>query len=329
MSGFSKMKQVIFLTMKTSKRKFSCSSQTLAGESPVGFVGLGNMGGHMARNLLKKGYPVVAFDVSEESLSSLKSDGAKIADSPAKVAAEVTRLISMLPASKEVKDVYTGKNGIFSSVKKGTLLVDCSTIDPSVSIEMAAHAEKLQSVFLDAPVSGGVNAARDAGLTFMVGGPESSFIQAKVILDNMGKNVIHCGAVGTGQAAKICNNMLLAISMIGTSEAMNLGIRLGLDPKLLAKILNISSGRCWSSEVYNPVPGVVEGIPSSNNYKGGFGSSLMTKDLSLAQNAAISTKSPTPLGSLAFQIYSLMCNHGYGSKDFSSTFKFLQEQNKQ
>ncbi|XP_059154192.1 3-hydroxyisobutyrate dehydrogenase, mitochondrial-like [Physella acuta] len=309
-------------------RNFSCSSRFQAEESPVGFVGLGNMGGHMARNLLKKGYPVVAFDVSKSSLDALKSDGASIANSPAEVAANVSRLVSMLPASAEVQEVYTGKNGILSTVKKGTLLLDSSTIDPSVSQEVAAKAQKIGAVFMDSPVSGGVNAARDGVLTFMVGGPESSFEQAKALLDNMGKNVVYCGPVGTGQAAKICNNMLLAISMIGTSETMNLGIRLGLDPKLLAKILNMSSGRCWSSEVYNPVPGVVAGVPSSNDYKGGFGSALMAKDLGLAQNAATTTKSPTPLGSLAHQIYRTMCNHGYSGKDFSSAFLFLQDQDK-
>ncbi|KAI8737989.1 3-hydroxyisobutyrate dehydrogenase, mitochondrial [Biomphalaria glabrata] len=310
------------------RRCFSCTTQVLSQETPVGFVGLGNMGGHMARNLLKKGYPVIAFDVSKDTLSTLKNDGAVVAESPAEVAANVSHLVSMLPASAEVQEVYGGKKGILSTVKKGTLLLDSSTIDPSVSQQVAALAEKQGATFMDSPVSGGVNAARDGILTFMVGGPEASFAQAKALLDNMGKNVVYCGPVGTGQAAKICNNMLLAISMIGTSETMNLGIRLGLDPKLLAKILNMSSGRCWSSEVYNPVPGVVPGVPSSNDYKGGFGSALMAKDLGLAQNAATNTKSPTPLGSLAHQIYRTMCNQGYSGKDFSSAFLFLQEQDK-
>ncbi|GFO24168.1 3-hydroxyisobutyrate dehydrogenase [Plakobranchus ocellatus] len=251
-----------------------------------------------------------------------------IASSPAEVAQGVSKIISMLPASAEVQEVYGGKDGILSTAQKGTLLLDSSTIDPSVSQEVAKQAETKGAVFMDAPVSGGVNAARDGVLTFMVGGPEGSFAEAKAILDNMGKNIVHCGAVGTGQAAKICNNMLLAISMVGTSEAMNLGIRLGLDPKLLASILNTSSGRCWSSEVYNPVPGVVPGVPSSNDYKGGFGTALMTKDLGLAQNAASSVKANTPLGAAVFQIYRTMVNHGFGGKDFSSAFVFLQEQGK-
>ncbi|GFS21356.1 3-hydroxyisobutyrate dehydrogenase [Elysia marginata] len=286
------------------------------------------MGGHMARNLLKKGYPVVAYDISQESLAALKKDGASVAGTPAEVAQGVTKLVSMLPASAEVQEVYAGKDGILSTVQKGTLLLDSSTIDPSVSQAMAVQAEARGAVFMDAPVSGGVNAARDGILTFMVGGPDGNFPEAKDLLANMGKNIVHCGAVGTGQAAKICNNMLLAISMVGTSEAMNLGIRLGLDPKLLASVLNTSSGRCWSSEVYNPVPGVVQGVPSGNDYQGGFGTALMMKDLGLAQNAAGSVKANTPLGAAVLQIYRTMVNHGFGGKDFSSAFLFLQEQEK-
>ncbi|KAH0509509.1 3-hydroxyisobutyrate dehydrogenase, mitochondrial [Microtus ochrogaster] len=172
----------------------------------------------------------------------------------------------------------------------------------------------------------GVGAARSGNLTFMVGGVEDEFAAAQELLACMGSNVMYCGAVGTGQVAKICNNMLLAISMIGTAEAMNLGIRSGLDPKLLAKILNMSSGRCWSSDTYNPVPGVMDGVPSSNNYQGGFGTTLMAKDLGLAQNSATSTKSPILLGSLAHQIYRMMCAKGYSTKDFSSVFQYLREE---
>ncbi|KAH0627362.1 hypothetical protein JD844_002968 [Phrynosoma platyrhinos] len=172
----------------------------------------------------------------------------------------------------------------------------------------------------------GVGAARAGNLTFMVGGVEQEFDAAKELLTCMGSNVVYCGEVGTGQAAKICNNMLLAISMIGTAETMNLGIRLGLDPKLLAKILNMSSGRCWSSDTYNPVPGVMEGVPSANNYQGGFGTTLMAKDLGLAQISATNTKTPVPLGSLAHQVYRIMCAKGYAQKDFSSVFQFLREE---
>ncbi|KAK6182914.1 hypothetical protein SNE40_010491 [Patella caerulea] len=319
---FHRLLQVISVT---KHRQFSASSNMK--KETVGFVGLGNMGNHMARNLIKNGYPIVVFDVNTDSTNSLKSDGASVASSPAEVASAVTKIVTMLPESSHVQEVYNGSKGIFSTVQKDSILIDSSTIDPSVSQHMASEAQKKGSVYLDAPVSGGVNAARDALLTFMVGGPETHFNQANELLSLMGKNVVHCGAVGTGQAAKICNNMLLGISMIGTAETMNLGMKLGLDPKMLAKILNMSSGRCWSSEVYNPVPGVLEGVPSSNDYKGGFGTALMTKDLGLAQSAATTTKAPTPLGSVAHQLYRTMVNHGLGGKDFSSAYLFLQDKN--
>ncbi|XP_028645929.1 3-hydroxyisobutyrate dehydrogenase, mitochondrial [Grammomys surdaster] len=179
---------------------------------------------------------------------------------------------------------------------------------------------------LFSPNDPGVGAARSGNLTFMVGGVEDEFAAAQELLGCMGSNVVYCGAVGTGQSAKICNNLLLAISMIGTAEAMNLGIRSGLDPKLLAKILNMSSGRCWSSDTYNPVPGVMAGVPSSNNYQGGFGTTLMAKDLGLAQDSATSTKTPILLGSVAHQIYRMMCSKGYSKKDFSSVFQYLREE---
>ncbi|XP_076977187.1 3-hydroxyisobutyrate dehydrogenase, mitochondrial isoform X5 [Tamandua tetradactyla] len=246
--------------------------------------------------------------------------------SPADVAEKADRIITMLPTSINAIEVYSGVNGILKKVKKGSLLIDSSTIDPTVSKELAKEVEKMGAVFMDAPVSGGVGAARSGNLTFMVGGIEEEFAAAQQLLGCMGSNVLYCGGVGTGQAAKICNNMLLAISMIGTAEAMNLGIRLGLDPKLLAKILNMSSGRCWSSDTYNPVPGVMDGVPSANNYQGGFGTTLMAKDLGLAQDSATNTKSPIFLGSLAHQIYRIMCAKGYSKKDFSSVFQFLREE---
>ncbi|XP_055455396.1 3-hydroxyisobutyrate dehydrogenase, mitochondrial-like [Psammomys obesus] len=232
----------------------------------------------------------------------------------------------MLPTSMHSVEVYSEAIGILKKVKKGSLLIDSSTIDPSVSKELAKEVEKMGAVFMDAPVSGGVGAARSGNLTFMVGGVEDKFAAAQELLRCMGSNVVYCGAVGSGQSAKICNNMLLAISMIGTAEAMNLGIRSGLDPKLLAKILNMSSGRCWSSDTYNPVLGVMDGVPSSNNYQGGFGTTLMAKDMGLAQDTATNTKSPILLGSLAHQVYRMMCAKGYAKKDFSSVFQYLREE---
>ncbi|KAM9776602.1 3-hydroxyisobutyrate dehydrogenase a isoform 2-T2 [Syngnathus typhle] len=302
------------------------SMRSMASKTPVGFIGLGNMGSPMAKNLLKHGYPVIATDVFPESCKELRDLGAQVVDSPAEVAEKADRIFTMLPSSPNVIEVYTGPNGILKKVKKGTLLIDSSTIDPAVSKEMALAAEKMGAVFMDAPVSGGVGAASLAKLTFMVGGAKEEYNAAQELLTCMGANVIYCGQVGTGQAAKICNNMLLAIGMIGTAETMNLGIRLGLDPKLLAKILNMSSGRCWASDSYNPVPGVMEGVPSANNYQGGFGTTLMAKDLGLAQNTATNTKTSIPLGSLAHQIYRVMASRGYANKDFSSVFQFLREE---
>lgn len=272
------------------------------------------------------GYPLILYDVFPDVCKEFKEAGEQVASSPAEVAEKADRIITMLPSSMNAVEVYSGANGILKKVKKGSLLIDSSTIDPSVSKELAKEVEKMGAVFMDAPVSGGVGAARSGNLTFMVGGVEDEFAAAQELLECMGSNVVYCGAVGTGQSAKICNNMLLAISMIGTAEAMNLGIRSGLDPKLLAKILNMSSGRCWSSDTYNPVPGVMHGVPSSNNYQGGFGTTLMAKDLGLAQDSATSTKTPILLGSLAHQIYRMMCSKGYSKKDFSSVFQYLREE---
>uniref|UniRef100_A0A4W5PHM8 3-hydroxyisobutyrate dehydrogenase n=1 Tax=Hucho hucho TaxID=62062 RepID=A0A4W5PHM8_9TELE len=290
------------------------SSRSMASKTPVGFIGLGNMGSPMAKNLLKHGYPVIATDVFPESCKELQDEGAQILDSPAEVADKADRIITMLPSSPNVIEVYTGPNGILRKVKKGTLLIDSSTIDPSVSKEMALAAEKMGAVFMDAPVSGGVGAASLAKLTFMVGGVEEEYTAAQELLTCMGANVVYCGQVGTGQAAKICNNMLLAIGMIGTAETMNLGIRLGLDPKLLAQILNMSSGRCWSSDSYNPVPGVMEGVPSGNNYQGGFGTTLMAKVCSVLPYLAMSDWMCLyvclfipPFSSLLLSLSSLVC----------------------
>ncbi|CAD5112842.1 DgyrCDS2054 [Dimorphilus gyrociliatus] len=308
-------------------------SVTNASKSNIGFIGLGNMGNHMAKNLMKKGESIVVFDISKESVNSLTTDGEKInnllraqaASSPSEVAANCEKIITMLPSNPHVKEVYTGNNGILSGVKKGSLLLDSSTIDPAVSRHVGEQCQAKGASYMDCPVSGGVNAARDGILTFMVGGDSAKFEEAKSILEKMGKNIIQCGELGTGNSAKICNNMLLAISMIGTSETMNLGVKLGLKPELLAQILNMSTGRCWSSELYNPYPGILPNVPSSNDYQGGFGSALMRKDLGLSQDAASATKSATPLGKKAFEIYSEMSDKGFGQKDFSSALKFIQD----
>ncbi|XP_060681343.1 3-hydroxyisobutyrate dehydrogenase b [Hemiscyllium ocellatum] len=316
----------LFLKYSNYVRHRVVSSRSMASKAQVGFIGLGNMGNPMAKNLIKNGYPIIASDIFPESCKEIQDLGAQIMDSPAEVAERADRVITMLPSSPNVIEVYTGPNGILKKVKKGSLLIDSSTIDPAISKEMAKAAEKIGAMFMDAPVSGGVGAARAGNLTFMVGGLEGEFNAAKELLSCMGNNVVYCGEVGTGQAAKLCNNMLLAIAMIGTAETMNLGIRLGLDPKLLTKIVNMSSGRCWSSDTYNPVPGVMDGVPSANDYQGGFAASLMAKDLGLVQNTATNTKTPALLGSLSHQIYRMMCARGYAQKDFSSVFQFLREE---
>eukprot|EP00047_Mylnosiga_fluctuans_P012406 m.25856 g.25856 ORF g.25856 m.25856 type:complete len:319 (-) comp4215_c0_seq2:36-992(-) len=291
----------------------------------VGFIGLGNMGAHMARNLVKAGHPLIVNDTNKTVLEQFAALGCKVAKTPAEIAESANAIVTMLPASAHVTSVYTGKDGILSTVQKDTLLIDASTIDPATAKSVAAAAAEKGAVFADAPVSGGVGGAEKGTLTFMVGAEAAAFARIQALLANMGKNIVHCGPHGTGQVAKICNNMLLGISMIAVSETMALGVRNGMDPKLLASIINTSSGRCWSSDTYNPCPGAMEGVPASRGYTGGFGSALMLKDLGLAMNAAAGSKTNTPLGSLANQVYQLACSKGYADKDFSSMYKFLTE----
>ena len=284
----------------------------------IGFIGLGNMGNPMARNLVKAGHELAVYDVFPEAIEKLVAAGAKAAASVADTAKNAAVVITMLPSSPHVREVYTGAGLLLANVSAETLLIDCSTIDPHTARDVAAIAAQRKIVMLDAPVSGGTVGAEAATLTFMVGGNTAAFEIAKPLLEKMGKNVVHCGAEGTGQVAKICNNMLLAISMIGVSEAMNLGASLGIDPKLLASIINTSSGRCWSSDTYNPFPGVIETSAASRGYSGGFGVDLMLKDLGLAMDAAKQAKQSAILGSLAHQLYQTWSAMGSGGKDFSS-----------
>ncbi|XP_065919980.1 3-hydroxyisobutyrate dehydrogenase, mitochondrial-like isoform X2 [Dysidea avara] len=301
--------------------------RTYSKGTTVGFIGVGNMGGHMASNLIKAGHSVIIHDKDTSAVDKLVAMGAKKADNPAAIAMETTTIVTMLPSSPHVLDVYKGAKGIMSTMQNNTLLIDSSTIDPAVSREIAAIVTDKNSDYLDAPVSGGVAKARDAQLTFIVGGSEDGFSRAKPLLDDMGANVIHCGGSGCGQAVKICNNMMLAVAMIGTAETINLGIKLGLDPKLLTDVLNVSTGRTFCSELYNPCPGI--GPLATNGYQGGFGTKLMAKDLGLAQDAATALKQPTPLGSLAHQIYRIMSQQEYADLDFSSVFKFIQSSDNQ
>ncbi len=289
----------------------------------VGFIGLGNMGSPMARNLIKAGHELTVFDLSKVALDQLRMAGANIAQSPAELAsaANVEMVITMLPASQHVRSVYLGRSGILESASQDVLLIDCSTIDPQTAREVAKAALEKGNPMLDAPVSGGTGGAESGTLTFMVGGTKKDFEYAQPILAQMGKNIVYCGNSGNGQVAKVANNMLLGISMIATAEAMSLGVSLGMDPKVLAGIINTSSGRCWSSEIYNPYPDVIESAPASRGYTGGFGVDLMLKDLGLATEAAKFAKEPVVLGAVAQQLYQLFSSQGNGQLDFSAIIK--------
>jgi len=294
----------------------------------VGFIGLGKMGQRMAQNLMKAGKTIVVYDIISESLSQFKANGATVAESPKEVAQLSNAIITMLPSSPQVHSVYLSlenPTSLIHGVSKGQICIDCSTSDPNVARLINEKFKALGVEVVDSPVSGGVIGAQNATLTFMIGGSEEGYNRAKPLLQLMGKHVIHCGGSGNGQVTKVCNNLLLAISMIGVSEAMNLGIQLGMDPKILTGVLNTSSGRCWSTDSYNPVPGILPNVPSSNDYKGGFAVDLMAKDLGLAISAAQSTKQSLLLGGSAHQIYNLLVQKGYGSMDFSSIFKFLKK----
>lgn len=293
----------------------------------IGFIGLGNMGGYMALNLLKAGHHLHVFDLAENAVQTLVQAGASSCASPADVAKQsIDVLITMLPASAHVKSVYLGEQGVLQAVNPAVLLIDCSTIDPQAARDVAAAALKQGNAMIDAPVSGGTGGAQAGTLTFMVGGTEFDYTRAQAILASMGKNIVYCGGSGNGQVAKVVNNMLLGISMIGAAEAMNLGVSLGMDAKTLAGIINTSSGRCWSSEVYNPYPGVVETAPASREYTGGFGADLMLKDLGLATEAARQIKAPVTLGATAQQLYQTFSNLGHGALDFSAIIKMLSKQ---
>ena len=294
----------------------------------IGFIGLGNMGGPMAANLIKAGHTVSVFDLSANAVNELVEKGANAAKDAQACATNVDVLISMLPASKHVKSLYLGtdeQSGLIKILSKGTLVIDCSTIDAQ-SARDVGHALSEQGIaFVDAPVSGGVAGATAGTLTFIVGGEQAAFDKANSVLVDMGKNIFHAGDIGAGQVAKICNNMLLSILMAGTSEAIQMGINNGLDAKVLSDIMSASSGRNWTLELYNPCPGVMETAPASNDYKPGFMVDLMAKDLGLAMEAAQQSNSLTPMGSMAKNLYTMMQHQGAGSDDFSAIFKLFSK----
>jgi len=292
--------------------------------SSIAFIGLGNMGGPMARNLLRAQAQVHAFDVSAAAINPIVDAGAKKAESAREAVREADTVVTMLPAGSHVRSVYLADDGVLKAVRKGTLLIDCSTIDIDSARAVHSAATTAGFDFLDAPVSGGVGGAEAATLAFMCGGSDEAFARAKPILEKMGKRIVHAGGPGAGQAAKICNNMLLAISMIGTCEAFALGEKLGLEHQKLFDIMSAASGQCWSLTTYCPVPGPVPAAPSNRDYAGGFATALMLKDLKLAQSAAQSAGATTPLGAEAAQLYSLFAAKGHGGTDFSGIIKMLR-----
>jgi 3-hydroxyisobutyrate dehydrogenase len=287
----------------------------------VAFVGLGNMGGPMAENLMKAGIGVIGFDVSERACAAARENGAFIAGSAREAAAGADIVITMLTSGEQVLGVWPEA---LSSVNPGAILIDCSTIDVASARQAHALARRRDCLSLDAPVSGGTAGARAATLTFMAGGSSAAFARAEPILTKMGSRVLHCGDDGAGQIAKICNNMILGVSMIVVSEAFVLAERLGLSQQALFEVASNSSGQCWSLTKYCPVPGPVPASPANNGYRPGFSADLMLKDLRLAQQAALSAGAATPLGAHAAQLYALFERLGHGGDDFSAIVRMLR-----
>lgn len=336
--------------MISSARFLTSASRITAryASTTIGFVGLGNMGASMAENLIKtagKDETIVLHDVvpanitrilEKYSSQSSKACTIRAAKDIQDLASSCGVVITMVPNTQHVETLMTGgstspvpQSGVFAHAKKNTLVIDCSTIDPLVSRALSTKALSLPSslTMIDAPVSGGVTGAAAGTLTFMCGGTAEALESAKPILSRMGKKIIHCGPSGTGGVTKLCNNLALAISMAGTAEAMHLGASMGMDPKILAEVMNSSTARCWSSDSYNPVPGVMEGVPASRGYDGGFGSSLMLKDLSLALGCGQKSGlgETMPMGKRVMILYEEVCRVGYAAKDFGVVFKYLQE----
>jgi 3-hydroxyisobutyrate dehydrogenase len=293
----------------------------------IAFIGLGNMGGPMAQNLLKAGHQLHVFDLQQAAIDQAVQHGAIGFSNAVEAVSQVDLVISMLPAGKHVLDLYLGENGIAKDLAKDSLIIDCSTIDSSASVQLAEQLRLLNLRVLDAPVSGGVGGAKAGTLTFIVGGAAYDFEEAKEVLSAMGTKLFHAGSHGAGQVAKICNNMLLSVLMAGTSEALQMAIDNGLDAKVMSDIMLQSSGRNWTLEVYNPCPNVLENVPSSNDYQGGFMVDLMNKDLGLAKDTALNSHSNTPMGDLARNLYSEHSLQGNGHRDFSSIFEMFADKN--
>ncbi len=289
----------------------------------VAFIGLGNMGRPMALNLVKAGHALRVFDLNPAAVAALVAAGAVAASTPGEAAAGAEIVVSMLPAGSHVRDVYSSVGGVFDRLAPGGLCIDCSTIDVATARDVGDGAAQRGFGFVDAPVSGGTSGADAGTLTFMVGGPAAAFAAAQPVLAAMGKTIVHAGAAGNGQAAKICNNMILGISMIAVSEAFAMAERLGLDAQTLFDISSKSSGQCWAMTSYCPAPGPVPTAPANRSYTPGFSAAMMLKDLDLAEKAADSVGAATPLGHLATKLYRDYCDQGAGGADFSGIIQML------
>lgn len=290
----------------------------------IAFIGLGNMGGPMARNLLEAGHQVLGYDLSTEAVRRFEGAGGKASASAGEATAAAEAVVTMLPAGEHVRHAYLGPNGLLATAKPGTLFIDSSTIDVATARQVEAAAEAAGHLMVDAPVSGGVAGAEAATLTFMVGGSDAAFERAKPILEVMGRTIVHAGSAGAGQAAKICNNMILGVSMIAVCEAFALAEKLGLDKQKLFDISSKSSGQCWSLTSYCPVPGPVPASPANRDYQPGFTAAMMLKDLRLAQAAAAGVGATVPLGAEAAQVYGMFVNAGHGGVDFSGVIRMLR-----
>jgi 3-hydroxyisobutyrate dehydrogenase len=290
----------------------------------IAFIGLGNMGGPMAANLVKAGHEVRGFDVMQSNLEAAAANGVTAAGSAKEAVAGAEAVVTMLPAGQQVRAVYMEEGGVIETAAKGTLLIDSSTIDVGSARAVHEAASAAGHHMVDAPVSGGVAGAEGGTLTFMVGGEEGAFERAKPLLDVMGKNVVHAGGAGNGQAAKVCNNMILGITMLGISEAFSLGQALGLEPEKLFAISSKSSGSCWAMLNHLPLPGIVETAAANRDYKPGFAAGMMLKDLKLSQQAAAEAGAATPLGAEATALYTLFCNAGNAGLDYSAIIKMIQ-----
>ena len=291
----------------------------------IGFIGLGNMGGPMAINLIKAGYTVKGFDVARSKVEKFEKNGGQSVLNVREASRNVELIITMLPAGKQVQDVYLGNDGILASQNSKPLLIDCSTIDVQTARDVATKAKAFELLMLDSPVSGGMMGAEAGTLTIMVGGDTVGVAKAQAIFEIMGKNIIHAGASGNGQVAKVCNNMILGISMIGVSEAFVLAEKLGLDHQKLYEISSTASGQCWSLTSYCPVPGPVPTSPANNDYKAGFTADMMLKDLDLSQEAATSCGLKTPLGAKARDLYKSFKEAGQTDKDFSGIINLIRD----